>query len=391
VKLERAVNDLLTRLFWAERRIDPYIRPAFDLVLRGAIQSIIQWIVVRRLPNRAVGLGEEHEIPGEQQATEQIVALMSRFLTMTYPKGHVERAGNSKTYGVVRGEFTVRDDVPSPLRHGLFATAHSYSAWVRFSGPGPFAPPDLRDNAIMSIGVKIIGVPGRKLLPDESTTQDLLAISAPTFTTPDVVQNALLQAEIGNQTPLLYFIRPSHPHLCDLIMQGLYAKTAASPLQEAYFSCVPYRLGPSQATQYRIVPRPFPGLAVRRRPGPNYLREAMATTLRSHDVTFDVLLQVQTDAHRMPIEHAGVVWSERLSPPIPVATLHLPAQTFDSPKQLAFADVLSFNPWHAMPEHRPLGNQGRARKIIYTQLAAVRQHMNGSPHLEPTGTEEFPP
>ena len=40
----------------------------------------------------------------------------------------------------------------------------------------------------------------------------------------------------------------------------------------------------------------------------------------------------------------------------------------ESIEQLAFADVLSFNPWHAMPEHRPLGNQGRARKIIYTQF-----------------------
>ncbi|WP_256103101.1 hypothetical protein [Streptomyces sp. Ncost-T10-10d] len=40
-----------------------------------------------------------------------------------------------------------------------------------------------------------------------------------------------------------------------------------------------------------------------------------------------------------------------------------------------------------MPEHRPLGNQNRARRTIYLQLARLRQAMNGTPHQEP-GEEE---
>ena len=47
---EQAVNDLLIRLLWIERRIDPYVRPLFDLLLRRPIEAIVQWIVVRRLP-----------------------------------------------------------------------------------------------------------------------------------------------------------------------------------------------------------------------------------------------------------------------------------------------------------------------------------------------------
>jgi pimeloyl-ACP methyl ester carboxylesterase len=31
----------------------------------------------------------------------------------------------------------VRDDIPSQLRHGLFAEPRTYRAWVRYSGPGP--------------------------------------------------------------------------------------------------------------------------------------------------------------------------------------------------------------------------------------------------------------
>jgi hypothetical protein len=390
MRLDRVVNDVLTRGFWVMRRLDPLFRPLSDRLVRPPAQALVQWLVRRRLPDRGLALAEERTLEREEESTQRIVRTMTRFLEAHYPPpAHVERAGNTKTYGLVRGELTVREDVPEELRHGLFARPVSYRAWVRFAGPGPLAPPDLRDNAVMSIGVKVMGVPGPKLLEDESETQDLTGITSPTFTTPDVVQNTILQDEIGNETPLFYFIRPSHAHLADLVMQGLYAKTAASPLQETYWSCVPYLVGEGRAMQYRFVPRPFPRLRVPWRPGPDYLRAAMVRTLAEHDIVMDLLVQVQTDPRLMPIEHAGVVWSERRSPPRAVASLRLPAQSFDSDAQRAFADRLSFNPWHAMPEHRPLGNQNRARRVIYTELAAARQRMNHVTHIEPTGEEEF--
>ena len=389
VRIERWLNDVLTRMFWVERRLDPYLRPAINRLIRPPLQAVVQWWARRRLPDHGLQLAEERQLPDEAELTAEIADVMTRFLQNHYPSGHVERAGNTKTYGVVRGELSVRDDVPVAWRHGLFASAQSYPAWVRFAGPGPLAPPDLHDNGVMSLGVKVMGVPGPKLLPDESATQDLLAISSPTFTTPDVAQNRILQGELANGTPLFYFIRPSHPHLSDLIMSGLYASTAPSPLQVTYFSCVPYLLGQGQAMQYRFVPHVPTPLKVPRRPGPDYLRAAMRTTLSSEDVTLDLLIQTQTDPHRMPIENAGVIWSARRSPPRVVAHLRLPRQSFDSPAQLAFADVLSYNPWHTIAEHRPLGNQNRARRVIYEKLAEARQHMNGVQHVEPTGKEEF--
>ena len=98
---------------------------------------------------------------------------------------------------------------------------------------------------------------------------------------------------------------------------------------------------------------------------------------------------MQTDPHRMPIEDAGVFWSTRLSPRVPVATLHIPKQTFDSPKQLGFARNLRLNPWHCIPEHRPLGNQSRARRRMYQDMAIFRQAQNKEQHIEPTGDEVF--
>jgi hypothetical protein len=91
----------------------------------------------------------------------------------------------------------------------------------------------------------------------------------------------------------------------------------------------------------------------------------------------------------MPVENDGVEWPERLSPFVPVGTLRIPRQRFDSPAQLAFAHNLSFQPWHTLEEHRPLGNQNRARRTIYLELSRLRQELNGEAHIEPTGDERF--
>jgi hypothetical protein len=65
-------------------------------------------------------------------------------------------------------------------------------------------------------------------------------------------------------------------------------------------------------------------------------------------------------------------------------------QRFDSEEQLAFADVLRYNPWHSTPAHKPLGNSNRARRRMYAELAELRQQMNQVAHVEPDGPEKFP-
>jgi len=134
---------------------------------------------------------------------------------------------------------------------------------------------------------------------------------------------------------------------------------------------------------YRKIPR------LPLRPPDNYLRDNMIRTLNEKDVEFEMRIQLQTDAFLMPIENNAVLWPERLSPRVPAATLRIPRQKFDYPRQLAFARNLRFNPWHCVPEHRPLGNQSRARRRMYDELAAFRQKMNWEPHIEPTGAELF--
>jgi hypothetical protein len=208
--------------------------------------------------------------------------------------------------------------------------------------------------------------------------------------TPDIRENAKLQRWVRAKAPLGYAINPGDTHLLHLAMQLLYSPVHANPLEVQYYSNVPFLLGDGQAVQYSLRPVPDRRTPIPRQPGENYLRDAMVATLAAGEWAFDLMVQVQTHPHRMPIEDATVKWPERLSPYVPVARLRLPAQRFDSDAQLAFADALRYNPWHSLPEHRPLGSSNRARRRMYGELATLRQRMNAVPHVEPTGAEAFP-
>ncbi|MET0382165.1 MAG: catalase family protein [Burkholderiaceae bacterium] len=388
----QTLNDVLVGAMRLERRIDPFFRPAVDALLREPLTRLVQALIIARQPHEHLALAQEKILEDEERLVDDITARMLQYVRGHYTAGHAQRAGNTKTHGMVRGELIVRDGLPAAVRHGLFEHPRRYPAWVRFAGPGPASPADIDDVGVLSIGVKVMGVPGPKLLADERFTQDFTGISTPVFTTPNVRENDKLQAAIGRGTPLFYFIGP-HGHFLDSLMQGLWSRTQTSPLETPYWSCVPYLLGEGRAMQYSFRPTAsarsrIPGLPGR--PSDNYLREAMATTLSAGPASFEMSLQLQSDPRRMPIENASVRWAARDCPPIPVATLELPRQAFDSAAQLAFASRLSINPWHCLAAHRPLGNQNRGRLKIYQSLSRLRQQINSTPHVEPDGSEVFP-
>jgi hypothetical protein len=386
------LHDAISFLLHLERRFEPFFRPAVDAVLREPSAALIQYLINRRRRDAHLAIAEERPQPDEEQHLQAIIDTMAAYMRQHWQPGNYQRAGNTKTHGVVRGEVTIRDDLPPQFRRGVFAEPKTYRAWVRFSGPGPDWPKDIDDVGFASCSIKLMGVPGPKLLDDEKLTQDFLSICTPTFVTPDTRANAKLQAWILKGMPFYYFTDPRDSHLLDMMMQSWWNETQTNPLGQRYWSCVPYLLGDGQAMMYSIYPRSKVSRRIPRlplRPPDNYLRDNMVKTLAEKDVEFDIMLQLQTDPFRMPIENAAVRWPEKLSPFVPAAKLLIPRQKFDSPGQLAFAHNLSYNPWHCLHEHRPLGNQSRARRRLYWELSQFRQKMNNTPHIEPTGDEVF--
>ncbi len=386
------VSDAAMLLVRMERRVDPWLRPPFDAVLRDPIAGLTTALINLQRRNEGLQLAEERPLPDEEAHLQSIIDAFRAQMRLLWKPGAFERGGNTKTHGIVRGEFVVHDDLPPAFRHGIYAQPRTYPAWVRFSGPGPYITPDIDDVGFMSISIKLMDVPGPKLMEEEKSTLDLFGVSTPTFVTPDTRANAHLQKESLQNSQIFHFLNFEQPHVLDMIMQALWTKTQSSPFEAPYFSCVPYLLGEHQAMQYSVWPKsrtrtPIPRLPLR--PPDDYLRQAMARALSAGDVELDFRMQLQTDPHLMPIENNAVLWPEKLSPRVSVATLRLPKQVFDSAAQRAFARKLSYNPWHTIAEHRPLGNQSRARHRMYRELAALRHTMNAEPLYEPTGRETF--
>ena len=384
------INDAILDLVTLEHRVDPYFRDTFNALFQRPLVNMVQFFLRLLHKNPETRLCQEVVDPDEGRIAATITEKMKEFTEREYQGRVAERAGNTKTYGVVRAEFQVFSDVPDAFKKGMFAEPKSYPAWIRFAGPGPLSPPDVADAGILSIGVKVMGVSGDKLLDDEKWTIDFSGISCPTFTTPNTKENLKLQAEIYARTPVFYFLKPFDSHLLDMAMQGLYARMNRSPLEVRYWSCVPYLCGEGLAVKYSVSPTSDYETKIPWNPPDNWLRKSLAMRLAAEDVELDFQIQAQTDPLRMPIEDASIEWPERLSPFVTIAKIRIPKQRFDSPEQLAFANVLSYNPWHTTAIHRPLGNQNRARKLIYTQLSELRQAMNHVQHVEPNGSEVFP-
>src|SRR5438876_10612037 len=258
-----------------ERRFDPFFRPAFDAVLRDPIARLTTALINMRRPNEHLKIAEEKPISDEEIYLESIIASFQTQMRNLWKPGGFERGGNTKTHGIVRGEFIVHDGLPEKMRRGVFAEPQSFRAWVRFSGPGPYITPDIDDVGFMSISIKLMGVPGPKLMDEEKFTQDFFGVSTPTFVTPDTIANAQLQIESVKNATILYFVNFHRSHILDLVMQSLWTKTQSSPFEAPYFSCVPYLLGEGQAMQYSVWPKsshrtPIPRLPLR--PPDDYLR-----------------------------------------------------------------------------------------------------------------------
>ena len=107
----------------------------------------------------------------------------------------------------------------------------------------------------------------------------------------------------------------------------------------------------------------------------DYLGRTLAQYLKSHAAIFDFRIQVQTDPVTMPIEDATILWDEKLSPPLTLATLTLPMQDVDSPAGREWSrrgEVMAFSPWNALAEHRPMGGINRLRQSVYLASQARR-------------------
>src|SRR5262249_29179716 len=145
-------------------------------------------------------------------------------------------------------------------------------------------------------------------------------------------------------------------------------RTVPSLAGETYFSGASIRFGP-YAIKFQF--RPSEVIKADRPKGksPNHLHEELAQRLKTQAVKFDFVAQFFVNEKVTHIEDGNLVeWTEANSPIIKLAELIIEPRDLDSAESKStfnFVDNLSFNPWHAISDHRPLGNVMRARRIAY--------------------------
>jgi hypothetical protein len=327
-------------------------------------------------------LATEYPPADEQEHIDSLIRALRGKMERDYAKTRILRDAHPKMHGCVRGQFSVVPNLPEELSIGMFKQGRTFPAWIRFSNQNGTVSPDSKGD-IRGVGIKLMGVAGEKLLQNEEqeTTQDFILISASRFVTKNVAEfDGLVKALIGGMLQMVWYFL-THLRVCRNLISSL--RHHSNPLAIRYFSVAPSLLG-QRAVKYSLTPRDPDQAPAPKNASKDYLREAMVDQLRSRDAVFDFAVQFQVDPYKMPIEDPGVTWDESLSPFRKVATLAIPSQVFDTPERREFGDNLSFNPWHSLPEHRPLGGISRARRQVYQALSIFRHERNQAPRVEPT-------
>ena len=350
--------------------------------------AVVGLFILEASKEQSVGetpkLAMEVEPSNEAEATKRLIANLQAVLTQSYPPPkRTLRDAHPKQHGLVKAEFIVLNDLKSDLRVGFFEKPKSYEAWIRFSSLVDTAD---TNKIAKGMGIKVMGVEGRKVLPGhrQEFTQDFVFMSTPFFVAKDVSGFAdLVEALTSGKGPTMkYFL--THPRTFMLLRKT--GQATPDILDVEWGSTTPYKFG-DRAVKYAVRARDPGYLAMPEGNGHNdFLRNRLADRLSKDEVWLDFFVQFQTDPEAMPIEDPRVIWD---APLVQVASIRIPKQNFNTAAQQLYGDTLSFTPWHALPEHRPLGGINRGRKVIYNVMSKFRHDRNGEPVFEPENWSDF--
>ncbi|PKM26658.1 MAG: catalase [Gammaproteobacteria bacterium HGW-Gammaproteobacteria-13] len=330
----------------------------------------------------------EEQIPADEAAlTQGIIEDAIRVVEQHRDNTRVLRDAHAKAHGCMKAEVTVSADIDSSLQRGVLSEpGKTWQAWMRLSNGNAYPQFDRARDA-RGMAIKLLDVPGEKLSksPQHASEQDFVMFNHPAFFVRNVAEYKSNFAAQADGKKAMAFFPSWNPSTWEIRHLIIALKTLSpapeTPVATTYNSIAPFKLG-EHNIKYRVIPQPEAcpdyQLPEQNQDLPNFLRNALYQQLSLDRVPACFALQVQRQnaEYYMPIEDPSVEWSEAISPFETVATIKVPAQDFDSREQNLFCDNLSFNPWHALPEHRPIGGINRLRKAVYEAVSIYRLERN---------------
>lgn len=344
----------------------------------------------------------------EAQTHAELVEQLEKIGDITY--AHSDKALRSvhaKSHGLLVGKLVVHDGLPAELAQGLFAQPGSYDVLLRLSTPAG----DVLDDKVSlprGLAVKVLGVQGERVAASPAAgTQDFVMVNGPAFAKPHAkafLRNMKLLAATTDKGEVLKKALSATLQVVEKAVEGVGGKSPSlltmgghpetHPLGETFYTQVPLRFGDYVAKVSFAPTSPeltaLTDAPVDLKDRPDGLREAVSEHFRTQGGTWDVRVQLLTDPETMPVEDASVVWPEDESPYRSVATLHVaPQSSWDEAKIRTIDDGLSFNPWHALAAHQPLGGIMRARRVAYETMSRIRRERNHLSLQEPASLDEL--
>ncbi len=283
----------------------------------------------------------------------------------------VHREGHAGAFGEVAIRADLAEVLHPDLHVGPFLPGARWGCYARFSN-GSLGRVRKDEPDVRGFALKLLGVPGNKLIGDAETVDFLFNQTPRTaIRTPEEFVTLIACAAPGGALATAWrFTQAVGLARAFVILKGFSTSTSArfSGFPASHFwSMLPFKLGPA-AARFSLAPEVADGVV------PASIRGDLATRLRE-GASWRIRVQLWSDPVETPIEDPTVDWP---SPWVDVGTLSIPRTDLQSASGLAVSasvERLAFDPWHAVEEMRPLGAMNRARKAVYFAASAKNRDL----------------
>ncbi len=293
-----------------------------------------------------------------------------------------------RTHGILKGTLTLVEKVPAAYRVGLWAQSKkSHPVYVRYSSDLADGRPDWKST--IGIGIKIFGIPGKKVVSDDGAdTADLLLQNVPNFFV-DTARDMCGFTKASLEGWSDEWIQEHAPKTAELLDQ--MAKPIRSVFGTQLWSVIPFRLG-DDFCKYVVKPGTSTFAEEPDIDDPNFLGNDLAARMAKGPATIDIFIQKRPDAKKYgqayldehyPLDRATVVWDEKEAVPVKIATIQFPQQDIRELEQETYGDWLAFNVGRVPAENEPVGSVAEARMKVYQASANYRRKENDQPVTEP--------
>jgi hypothetical protein len=303
---------------------------------------------------------------------DEISEICSRTFQKAQPDGTCSRTFHVPLIANLDGELDIFPSVPRDYQIGLFSKPGKYPVTARFSNSffSNEYYPDARGMAL-----KIRDVDGPVCEDAPAGEHNITLLNQPTFIArhgEDMLAFVRKMDGVKGITPFniappTYTFPGWNPArarwgfvkgLLYTVFQSMRYRDLA---QYRYYSVAPYRLGEG-AMKYRFSPASRP-LGQGRT-----LRERLHSHLLKAPLAFDFFIQPKT----LETDWVDDLFQEWKSPSHLVGRLTFPAHDIFKAAIFEDGEKLSYNPWHCLKAHEPLGSINALRRVAYRDSGVRR-------------------